>query len=167
MGLRADLAAWDGKSADDIRVVYDRYCGGPSFVSDVLDLAADASLQNGATWLLKHHLEASNALEPDEVGKVCAFLPDLTHWESRLHVLQCLPHVPVPASHREAVEAFLRTNMADDVKFVRAWAYGGYWELARQFPEYRAEAERLCEIAMHHEAASVKARLRRVMKKGF
>ncbi len=167
MGLRTDLAAWDGKSVDDIEHVYDRYCREPSFVSDILGLATEATLQNGATWLLKHHVDASNSLSSDEIVRFYALLPNLTHWESRLHILQCIPHLPVPTEHREAVEAFLRTNMTDEVKFVRAWAYGGYWELARQYPAHRAEAERLCETAMHHEAPSVKARLRQVMKKGF
>ena len=167
MGLRADLAAWDGKSADDIEHVYDRHCGEPSFVSETLDLAAEPSLQNGATWLLKHHIDVVNSLPADDIIRFYTLLPNFTHWESRLHVLQCIPHLPIPKEHREVVEAFLRVNMTDEVKYVRAWAYGGYWDLARQFPEYRDEAERLCETAIHHEAPSVKARLRQAMKKGF
>ncbi|MDA7948078.1 MAG: hypothetical protein MPJ78_11460 [Hyphomicrobiaceae bacterium] len=167
MSIRHYLASWNGKSADDIGDVYERHCADPSFVSDLLELAGDEALQKGATWLLKRHLENNEKLDPEEIEQVYALLPGLTRWESRLHILQCMPHMPVPEARRVAIEAFLRASMTDEVKFVRAWAYGGYWGLARQFPEYRAEAERLCEIAMHHEAPSVKARLRQVMKAGF
>ncbi len=61
----------------------------------------------------------------------------------------------------------MRKCLEDDNKFVRAWAYNGFYELAKQYPEYRTEAGQLFEMALRDEAASVKARVRNVMKQGF
>lgn len=167
MRIKLDIAAWDGKSADDIRRLYDRHCQAPSFVSDIVGLAKQEPLQKGATWLLKRHAENTGCLEPRAVKDIYQLLQKLEHWESKLHILQSIPHMPIPRTHKNRVETFLRKCLVDDTKFVRAWAYSGFYDLAVQYPEYQEEAEQLFEIAIRDEPASVKSRIRKVMKKGF
>ncbi len=167
MTISRDLAAWDGKSAADIRDIYDRHCGEPSFVSEIIQFTKQPPLQNGATWLLKRHVENAGVLDAAAISEICQLLPNLAHWEARLHVLQCLPFLPVPDTHTKTVETFLRACLIDDAKFVRAWAYSGFYELAVQYPEYRQEAGQLLDNALAREPASVKARIRKVMKKGI
>ena len=94
-------------------------------------------------------------------------LQSLEHWESRLHVLQSIPYMPIPGTHKKKVETFLRECLVDDVKFVKAWAYSGFYELAVQYPEYQDEAEQFFEMAMRDQPASVRSRIRNIMKKGF
>jgi len=89
------------------------------------------------------------------------------HWEAKLHILQSLPYLPIAERNRKAVEAFLRLTLTDANKFVRAWSYNGFYELARQHPKYQAETEQFFQMAMRDEAASVKARIRNIMKKGL
>jgi hypothetical protein len=60
---------------------------------------------------------------------------------------------------------FLRTCLADENKFVRAWAYNGFYLLSQQYPEYQQETEQFFAMAMRDEAASVKARIRNILKK--
>ena len=62
---------------------------------------------------------------------------------------------------------FLRNCLVDNNKFVRAWAYNGFYELAVQYPEYEKETKQFFEMAMRDEAPSVKSRIRNIMKKGF
>jgi len=62
------------------------------------------------------------------------------------------------------VEIFLRVCLLDNNKFVRAWAYKGFYELAVQYPK---ETRQFFEMAMRDEAPSVKSRIRNIMKKGF
>ena len=167
MSIRKEIEGWDGKSADDIRGIYDRHCRASSFVSEILRLAKQQSLQKGATWLLKRHLENTRCLEPHAIKDAYQLLQKLEHWETKLHVLQCIPYMPIPKTHKRKVETFLRECLDDDTKFVRAWAYSGLYELAFQYPEFQKETKQLFEMAMRDEPASVKSRIRKVMTKGF
>jgi len=65
------------------------------------------------------------------------------------------------------VEAFLKKCLVDDNKFIRAWAYNGFYELSVQYPEHKDETKQFFEMAMRDEAPSVKSRIRNIMKKGF
>ena len=165
--MKRAMADWDGKSAADIGGIY-RQCGdSPSFVADSIQLAAQPPYQKAATWLLKAHCDAGHSLAPKHIAGIYALLPTLSDWESILHVLQCMPYMPVANSDRKKVERFLRLCLSDTNKFVRAWSYNGFYELARQYPQYRQEAEQFFAMALRDEAASVKARIRNIMKKGF
>ena len=56
------------------------------------------------------------------------------------------------------------SNPSRQEKFVRAWAYNGFYLLAVQHGEYEAEARQLLTMALRDEPASVKARVRNVLK---
>ncbi len=167
MRLKQEIEAWDGKSADDIQDIYNRYSQGSTFVSEIIRLAKEQPLQRGATWLLKRHLENTECLELRAIKNVYQLLPTLEHWETKLHVLQCIQYMPIPRTHKTKVETFLRECLVDNTKFVRAWAYNGFYKLAVQYPEYQEETKHLFVMAMKNEAASIKARIRKVMERGF
>ena len=57
--------------------------------------------------------------------------------------------------------------MVENNKLVRAWAYNGFYEISRQYPEYKEETKKLFAMAMKDEAPSVKARIRNIMRTGF
>lgn len=167
MSIKQAIQAWDGKSAADIQAVYDLYWETPDFPETIVRLSNEASLQNGATWLLKTWLKSGNILEEHQVRKIFNLLDKLEHWEAKLHILQCLDSMPINNSEHRKVHAFLMTTLTDSNIFVRAWAYNGFYELARQHPQYLDETKQFFEMAMRDEAASVKARIRNVMKRGF
>ena len=167
MSLVRDLVEWDGKSASDIGDIYRRYSEGDAFVATLIELIQQVELQKAATWLLKHCLENGRSPAVKEVALLFKLLPTLEHWESKLHVLQCLAYLPVAESEKSSVELFLRNCLAQQNKLLRAWAYSGFYELSRQYPEYRDEAMKFFEMAMKDEAPSVKARVRQVMKRGY
>ena len=98
---------------------------------------ADADLQRAATWLLKKHLELGNSLSAGDCRAIFAGLSVYEHWETRLHVLQCLPYLQIVDEDCVALEMFLDGCLASDKKFVRAWAYNGYNELSLRFAQYR------------------------------
>jgi hypothetical protein len=68
---------------------------------------------------------------------------------------------------RSELERFVRIKLSDPNKFVRAWAYKGFYELAKAFPEYQTEASQFFEMAMRDEPASVKTRVGKILKQGF
>ena len=166
MSLKSDIAAWDGKSAADIRAVYADHAHTRGFLARLVKLAADRGCEVGATWLVKHHLETDTTVMNSSVAETWyACVKSLTHWEARLHLLQCMPHVPVPKSCVRQVRTFLDECIASEHKFVRAWAYTGYCELARAHPRFRAQALELLDDGERHDpAASVRARIRQQRK---
>jgi len=167
MSVKTEIEQWDGKSANDIGVIYERHCYDSSFISEIIALVGNVSLQKGATWLLKRYLENENRIADGDVSRIFERLGAIGQWESKLHILQCLPFIPITKSEKRKVEVFLRNCLVDNNKFVRAWAYNGFYELAVQYPEYEKETKQFFEMAMRDEAPSVKSRIRNIMKKGF
>ena len=167
MSVKQEIAQWDGKSASDIGDIYNRHRHDSLFIPAIITLVANVSLQKGATWLLKRYLENKNSLADAEIAELYDQLTAMEQWESKLHILQCLPFIPIIKSRKKKVESFIRACLLDDNKFVRAWAYNGFYELAVQYPEYKKETLQFFEMAMRDEAPSVKSRIRNIMKKGF
>ena len=165
MSIEIEIAAWDGKSADYIAAIFSSHHKQPKFVDTLIKLAEITSYQKGATWLLKAWLEDGNKLNKNQVKKIYRHLENLEHWEARLHMLQCLPFMPIGEDEKKSVEAYLRTTLTDSNKFVRAWTYNGFYELAKEHPEFRNETKQFFEMAMKDESASVKARIRNLLKK--
>jgi len=170
LDLNDIIAAWDGKSVDTITRIYDTHSKTAEFGSELINCLGDPDSERGVTWLIKHHLEQGwithgSGPEPDEVGTMVKALSVFTHWEARLHVLQCLDHLDIPQSATAPLAAYLETAITDTTKFVRAWAYHGWYVLAEQHPAYRARAVALLEAAQSSEsAASVKVRIRRALQ---
>jgi hypothetical protein len=101
------------------------------------------------------------------VDEVFKSLAKLNSWQSKLHLLQCVSYFKVSKSNRKKLELFLRDCLASSNKFVRAWAYNGFYLLAMQHPQYKEETQSFFKMALRDEAASVKARIRNIMKQGF
>ncbi len=167
MSIEQEIAAWDGKSANVIGAIYESYHTQPGFADTIIPLTKNSAYQKGATWLLKAWLESGNKLEKAQIKTIYGLLNQLEHWESKLHILQCIPFMPIEKTERKKVELFLRKTLADTNKFIRAWSYNGFYELSKQHPEYLDETRQFFEMAMRDEAASVKARIRNIMKQGF
>ncbi|MEQ9616841.1 MAG: hypothetical protein RLN60_02275 [Phycisphaerales bacterium] len=169
MSLRRETMSWDAKATAPMVAAYRRGAGSRGFVARLVSLCGDPACERGATWLLKHHMERGGGAPP---AKACGELFDhagvFAHWESRLHVLQMMGWLALPASSAGAIESFLEGCLDESNTFVRAWAYSGYAELARAHPRFREEAEALLADALEHEEkASVRARVRKVLKAGF
>ncbi|WOO41064.1 hypothetical protein [Rubellicoccus peritrichatus] len=164
MDIAQEIEKWDGKSADDIGQVYEDYGHQPDFTDLLIESMQHTSLQKGSTWLLKKHLESGEQLSDKQVSRIFKLLPRLEHWETKLHILQIMPYVLIRPAYKCGVESFLRECLKDKNKFVRAWAYNGFNELASQYEEYLAEAKQLLETALREEAPSVKARIRNILK---
>ena len=158
------MAAWDGKSAAALQSIYERHCAEENFVATILEHLAKAKSQRAATWLLKKHLESGNVLTAAERRAIIGGLSLQEHWESKLHMLQCIPWLNIAEEDCAALERFLDAGVRSDRKFVRAWAYNGFNELSLRFPRYRKMTDRMLARAGETEAASVRARIRNILK---
>lgn len=167
MNIQQEIAAWDGSSAEKIGTVYRSFNQHEHFIETIIELIDNRALQKGATWFLKRWLESDNRLETSQIHTIYSTLNSLEHWETKLHILQSMTYMPIEKRDVEIVRAFLQEMANDSNKFVRAWTYSGFHALADQYPEYIEETVELFNTAMQHEAASVKARIRNLIKLGF
>ncbi len=167
MSIRQEIENWDGRSAADIGEIYNHHYRDEGFVSTMVNFIDIVSLQKGTTWLLKKYLENGNQISTAENSAIYKKLEKLHSWESRLHILQSLPFLLIPKKNKLQLERFLKICLVERNKFVRAWAYNGFYELAVQYPEHVEETKCFFEMAMRDEAPSVKSRIRNIMKKGF
>lgn len=165
MSMEFDILAWDGKSKFAIEAVYDQYCARADFVAELLGYCKSEKLQMGATWLLKHHLENEHEISVGEMQEICALMPKQIHGAAQLHMLQIMPFIKITADEVIGLKRYLDGCIKDENKFVRAWAYNGLFELSLQYEQYRTETIILLEVALVEEAASVRARIRNIMKK--
>lgn len=167
MALREDILNWDGKSAAAITDVYASHAHSRGFLGRLIALSGDAECELGATWLVKHHIEAGTSMNEDQADRWYAQAPCLAEWGAKLHLLQCMPKVPVPSGHARQIERWLSACLISERPFVRAWALSGYADLARMHPRYHDEAMYMLEDARENDpAASVRARARQVLKAG-
>ena len=162
--LSGEIAAWDGKSAAVLQSTYERHSAEEGFVATILAHISDVELQRAATWLLKKYLEVGNSLSVAGCRAVLGMLSGQEHWEAKLHILQCLPYLDISEDDSVGVEQFLDACLESERKFVRAWAYNGFNELALHFPRYRDEVDRMLARAGESESASVRARIRNIRK---
>jgi len=151
----------------DILKIYQDHESSSSFIDELVFLIVERIEENGATWLLKHHLEQGAKLSPKNVDRIYKVLPRLSNWEGRLHILQSIPYMPIENENRDLVETFVRNGLNGDHKFIRAWSFNGLYELANTFPDLQQEARTIFEQALITESAAVTARIRNVLKKGF
>ncbi len=166
MGIEQEIENWDGKTVREITAIYDRYNARIGFIDSLVDSLRHAGQQRGSSWLIKNWIEDGHRLGQTATERICALVNEMEHWEAKLHLLQVLPSLAIPRDQAGNVYRFVRSGILDPNKLVRAWAYGGFYHLARQHDSYAAEARELLEVAMRDEAASVRARLRNVMKGG-
>ncbi|MEL7485139.1 MAG: hypothetical protein AAFN41_12410 [Planctomycetota bacterium] len=166
MSLEQDIHEWDGRSADAIARVFETHHCSSDFACRLVHLASDPTLERGATWLLKRGLESGRIrLEADSIEAFYKLFATASDWGAGLHLMQCVPHVPIPKSADASVASLLDRSLTDRRAIVRAWAYWGYHELALVAPRYRNEAESLLLDAAESEtAASVRVRVRRALE---
>ena len=169
MTLKQEIGGWDKRSVHFIRSIYKLHHSDQEFFDQLITLMNDVPLQGGVTWLIKYHLNNSDykptANQAYEIYKnTCA----LNDWDGQLHILQIMSRLPIAENQQKEVENFLQKSIASNVKFVRAWAYDGFYQLACQHPDYRAKAEILFEDAIENDSApSVIARVRNIRNQEY
>ncbi|WP_422370124.1 hypothetical protein [Hoeflea sp.] len=165
MSIEPDIRRWNGKSARDIRAIYARHKERTDIAHDLVACCAQDDLETGATWLLKHHLEASSStLNSALSDRLIRLGTGFGSWEARLHLLQVLDRLEIPETAIGALTRFVDAALEDRKTLVRAWAYHGLQHLARLDPLRRAEILATLKNAEETEhAASARVRLRKAL----
>lgn len=168
MDIRAEIEKFDGHRTASLDSLAERLTPTEPVLRDLLRLAqsGDAKAQTASTWLLKRFQEDGHVFSKKDTGTLLALLCETDHWEARLHLLQMLPALTIPAERMERLRRALDSDafVKSANKFVRAWSYNGLAILADQHPDLRPAVARILRAAQQGEAASVRARVRAILK---
>lgn len=167
ISLRAALGDYDGKTVATLEAIHAGCAGSAALLDELIDIAAceqaPPKVQAGATWLLRRYLQDGQAPTAAGMTRLAAGLGHLDDPWACLHLCQAMGQIAVPASEAEAFATFLRRCLEMSSKFVRAWAYDGFFRLGQQHQHFETEALSLLVKAQEEEAPSIRARVRKIL----
>ncbi|MCA9066440.1 MAG: hypothetical protein KDA96_25405 [Planctomycetaceae bacterium] len=167
MNLIEALQNFDGKRTSELERLSASLPRNDDSVAQLLAVAEhdDTTVQVGSTWILKRWLEEGSPQVEKSAANLVRLLKHATYWEVRLHLLQMLTSLRVPARSLSGLKRLLTRLLTDDNKFVRAWSLSVLAEIADQSEAMRRDVISTIEDAENDEAASVRARVRQIQKR--
>lgn len=164
--VAAAIAKYDGKDTDSLAAIAARIEPSTAVLQSLCELVGsdDARIQSASSWLLRRYVSAGAILSQMQSVRALTVLTAGCHWEARLHVLQMMEDLTLPSSRAGQLWGALVEQTTDGNKFIRAWSYQGLAVIADQHPPYRERALNLLAAVEQEEAASVRARIRRIRK---
>jgi hypothetical protein len=166
MDLLAELERCEGNATAKLEEIAGRVAPSEQTVEELLKLAESDSpaLQKYATWILKKLVERGAPISESVSDDLLSLLRQSSGWETRIHVLQIIPHMEFPEAPALEWRDALVDSSKDTNTFVRAWSFGALLHLADQHPGFRPQVCRLIGAARESESASVQARIRKAKK---
>lgn len=161
--LTRALLDFNGKSTEAL----ERFAAGrqsdASLIADLCEfaLSGDGNVQAAATWLLKRFGVTGADLTPGQSETLLRLLLQESSWVSRLHILQMMDTLVLPASLAAPLLEALAAQASGANTFIRAWSVHAAAALADQHPAYRDSVLDMIAAAELDPAPSVRARLRR------
>ena len=124
-----------------------------------------ANIAARAIWIVRKITENS----PELLSKYKPILlHDLTQspfWEVKAELCHIIPKLKMDYEEIKGAIAFFKNNLNDKSKIVKAWSLDALYELSKIEPKIAPEVQKLLNIALEDEAASVRARVRKILKK--
>lgn len=161
--LKPLLQSWDKKDTDFLKSVFDRYSKDKDFLEQLIIYLSDSETESASSWLIKNYFHKTKEIEYFS-DQIYQNLQNFKNWDAQLHILQIMDSLTISFALKEAVEETLRKLLISENKFVRAWSYNGFYIFATKFPEYREEVDLFLKLALEDEPASIKARIRNIIK---
>jgi hypothetical protein len=165
--LIESLRRFDGKRTSELER---RSASMPRSDESVARLLAAAehdetTVRVGSTWILKRWLEEGVPQVEKSAASLVRLLKCEVAWEVRLHLLQMLSSVRIPARSVAGLMRLLPGLLIDDNKLVRAWALGVLAAIGDQSEALRQDVISTLRDAEDDHAASVRARVRQIRKR--
>lgn len=166
MNILEELGRFDGRHVEPLAALGVRLLARGAGTDELIEIAGspEERLQTAASWVLKWLQENRVVYPAERVRALLRLLGRVDAWEARLHLLQMLDGLEIPSRAARTLRETLTIYTRDSSKFVRAWSYSGLFVRANQHPRYRREVLVLLDEASNDEAASVRARVRRIRR---
>lgn len=164
--LRTALLGFDGKAISYLSETAAKYRNQPDYLQILVTLARDqeADIAAGATWLIKYHLETGGALDASLISQLFNALDETASWGGILHILQSVQYIDLDQLTDPHAFDLAHQHISHSRPFIRAWAVDAACRLAARFNKRNAEARQALDAALEDEAASVRARARKISK---
>ena len=161
--LEQALARYDGKATDTLAEICTAFGDRRTFLSELVFLAThqEATVADGATWLIKVQLDDGARLTSAETEALLGHLSAITSWQAQLHICQSVRHFDVPAHLANNCADWFDALLTSDRPFLRAWSMDALQQLAQQNTELAERAAAALRDAEQDPAASVRARARK------
>ncbi len=166
MNLIEKLREFDGKHTAPLKKISKELIHHKEKIQELIVFAQhnDIKIQAAATWLLKNLIEENVKFSQPQTTALINLLSNLNHWEAKLHILQILPNLKIPAKQYDLLYKDLGHTIQSEHKLLRAWAYNGLAILADQNSKLRFAVSKKLNLAQGDSAASVRARIRNLSK---
>lgn len=164
--IREQLHSYDGRSVTMLSELAARHKDAPSFLDSVITLsaAAEDNISDGATWIIKLHVDDGGALSPKQTGALVKNCARITSWSAQLHVCQIIDRLKLSPSQAAALAPWLKPLLSYDRPFLRAWALNALCAVASAHDRFRKQAIDALAEAENDKAASVRARARNISR---
>jgi len=163
--LRASLGEFDGRATTILTEAAAKFSSNTTYFDDLIELVGDDDtlIGDGATWLLKRHLEQGQALSAERVAKLVGSIEATASWPAILHCCQSIRFLKITNDQAARLARWIAPNLDHKRPFIRAWSLDGICTIAKQHKSIRTEAERALKKATEDPAASVRARARNIV----
>ncbi|GJL95595.1 MAG: hypothetical protein DHS20C05_20000 [Hyphococcus sp.] len=158
--VRDELLAFDGRAISILSQAIARHHDEPEFLDVIISLSADPEdyLADGATWIIKDHLDKGGVLTASQTNKFVSQAIKTESWAANLHVCQSVQHLSVSEKAAKELAPWLGILLEHKRPFLRAWSMDALSAIAKAHPEYEKKAKAAIKAGLEDSAASVRAR---------
>jgi hypothetical protein len=171
--LRQVCESFDGRHTDDLERTLRQCSDRRALLDCTLAIARRGGADRfmvAATWLILNASRRDAEFVDRHAKRWVTMLAAADHWEVRLHLLQLLDGVDMALSlgapERTALFKAATRSASDDNRLVRAWSLSVLGRLGGHLRSAQGRIAALIAHAEEQEAASVKARIRRLRRDG-
>lgn len=160
--LTQTLSEIDGKAVTLLSEAEAKFGSETDYAASLIGLIAhpDGHICEGATWLIKSHLEAGKALSASETEALVARLQRVEHWASALHLFQVSKQLALTPQQATKFGDVAKAYLTHKRPFLRAWSAHALCHAADAQPALRPAAHTAFHATKDDPAASVRARAR-------
>lgn len=164
--LRNALSEFDGRALTIVSEAGARFSDREDYLDSLITLSCEAGMgiPNGATWLLKLHLESGGALSESQISRLVSQIGENQNWAAQLHLCQLVQYLTISSMDASRLIKWLQPLLDHKRPFLRAWSLDALFCVSIQHLEFDDMAKMALHSGLEDPAASVRARARNLKK---
>ncbi|MEO0440968.1 MAG: hypothetical protein AAF067_08845 [Pseudomonadota bacterium] len=158
------LRTYDGRAISILGEIEAEFGAGDDYLDKLITFAAHEQVEvsDGATWLIKSALENGARFSAGQTAALCQTVSDTTTWQAQLHVCQSVQYLDLSQTDAAVMAEWLKPLLTHDRPFLRAWSLDALCRIGVVHEEYAEAAREALATADEDNAASVRARARKL-----
>lgn len=165
--LKNHLLEYDGRAISMLSELAVKFNKDSQFLDEIISLSddGDGNVSDGATWIIKNHLDERGALTQNQTDGLIGKADNLKDWVSQLHLFQSVSKLVISKENATKLTPWLTALLSHERPFLRAWSLDALCHLGQTFSQYKNDANAALERAKSDTAASVRTRARNIVKR--